>query len=93
VDIETLSGDVNIHTELASMKEFLVATTTGQITLFVPETSSGSFDIASGSGEITAKIPLEIRKVSRGRLQGSYGEGGVNVTLQSYSGDVYIANF
>jgi DUF4097 and DUF4098 domain-containing protein YvlB len=93
LDVETLSGDVTIRTELASMKDFLIETTTGQISLFVPESSSGSFDIETGSGEISAKIPIEIRKVSRGRLEGDFGEGGAKITLQSFSGDVFIANF
>lgn len=93
LDVETLSGDVTVRTELASMKEFLVETTTGQIALYVPESSSGSFDIETSSGEITARIPLEIRKVSRGRLEGDFGDGGAKITLQSFSGDVFIANF
>lgn len=93
LDIETLSGDVTIRTELASMKDFLVETTTGQIALYVPESSSGFFDIETGSGEITAEIPLEIRKVAQGRLKGTFGDGGAKITLQSFSGDVFIANF
>jgi DUF4097 and DUF4098 domain-containing protein YvlB len=93
LDVETLSGDVTIRTELASMKDFLIETTTGQISLYVPESSSGSFDIETGSGEITARIPISIRKVSRGRLEGDYGDGGAKITLQSFSGDVFIANF
>ena len=93
LDVETLSGDVTIRTELASMKDFLIETTTGQISLYVPESSSGSFDIETGSGEITARIPIEIRRVSRGRLEGDFGDGGAKITLQSFSGDVFIANF
>ena len=93
IDLTTSSGNVDIQTNLDSSRDYFVETESGNITLTIPETSSGDLRIESQTGDIKTDIPIAIKSMSRKQVQGTFGFGGVTVTLNSISGDVIVARF
>lgn len=61
--------------------------------MLVPQTSSGTLQIASDMGNIKTEIPVSIKSMSKNKLVGEFGTGGVKVTLTSTTGDVTVAQF
>lgn len=93
IDLVTSSGSVEIETELNSIKDYFVETTSGRIRFSVPTTSSGRLDIETRSGEIRTEVPIEISSMSRSRIKGAFGNGKTRISLLSSTGDVIIAQF
>jgi len=93
LDLTTSTGSINVTSELDSPKDFFIETTTGEIVLTVPETSSGMLVIDTESGDISSEMPLAIKSTARHRLVGEFGAGGPTVSLSSSSGDVTVAQF
>jgi DUF4097 and DUF4098 domain-containing protein YvlB len=92
-DISTQTGSVTIRTSLNSARDFFVETGSGNIQFLVPELSSGQLRLASDLGQIQTDVPVSIESYSRTGLKGTFGLGGVQITLQSGSGDVSVAQF
>ena len=92
-DITTATGSVTIQTSLNSNRDFFVETGSGNIEFRVPELSSGQLKLASDLGRIQTDVPVSIESYSRTGLKGTFGLGGVEITLQSGSGDVSVAQF
>ncbi len=93
LDLTTSTGRIDVRSELDSPRDFFVETTTGEITLTVPESSSGLLVIETESGNIASEMPLAIKSTARHRLVGEFGAGGPKVTLSSSSGDVTVSQF
>ena len=91
IDLVTLSGEVNIQTELDSPRDYLVETNSGSITFIIPEGSSGVLNIETQSGDVQTEMPVAVKSVSRNQLVGEFGRGGPTIRLSSSSGDVTVA--
>jgi len=92
-DLISTSGHITAQTNLDSPKDYFVATESGDITLSIPETSSGNLRIKSRTGEIAIDVPVSIKTMSQREVEGSFGYGGAEIDLTSTSGDVTIAEF
>lgn len=93
LDVFTITGDVDLQTELDSPRDYYVRTTSGTIKFRVPEFSSGTLNIESMTGEIKADVPITITSVSRRGLIGQFGAGGPQIKLTTSSGDVAVAQY
>ena len=93
LDLTTISGNVNIQTNLDSSRDYFVRTESGHIVLSIPETSSADLRIESQTGKIRTDIPMAISSMSHRQIEGRFGVGGVDITLTSITGDVTVAQF
>lgn len=93
LDVSNAAGSIKIKTNLDSGRDYFVETVSGNIEFLVPETSSGKLAITSDMGDIKTDIPVAIESYSRQGLIGTFGLGGVKISLQSGSGDVTVAQF
>lgn len=93
IDLVTSTGDVTIQTNLYSSREFFIETQSGDVRLQLPEFSSGRLNISSETGNIKTDLPMAIESITRKKVVGAFGSGGVSITIASTSGDVSIAQF
>lgn len=93
LDIATYTGSIDIQTALQSDKDYFVATASGDINLKIPQESSGRLQITSQAGDIKSDVPVMVDAMSKRELVGSFGSGGVKITLSSTTGDVTVAQF
>ncbi len=93
LDIATYTGSIDIQTALQSDKDYFIATASGDIKLMIPQESSGRLQITSQAGDIKSDVPVMVDAMSKRELVGSFGSGGVKITLSSTTGDVTVAEF
>lgn len=93
LDLQTVSGSIYIQTNLESKDSFSIESESGSINLMIPATSSGLFDISTRIGDITTDIPVAIKSLTKTRMVGEFGYGGVKINVTSVSGDVTVAQF
>lgn len=67
-----------------------LSTVSGDITLYLPEDASFDLDISTVSGEINSGFKVLIDSVSKRKLQGEVGDGGINIELETVSGDISL---
>jgi len=67
-----------------------LSTVSGDITLYLPEDASFDLNISTVSGEINSGFKVLIDSVSKRRLQGEVGDGGINIELKTVSGDISL---
>ena len=94
----TLSSDIQVvFTTLNQSSPTSITSISGDIDITLPEDSRGDFSMSSVSGEIYTNLDFEISRkdgprwygagiVSNSKLNG----GGVEFTIKSVSGDIYI---
>ena len=93
LDLTTTTGSVEVQTNLDCIRDSFVETESGNIHLMIPETSSGQLKIASDMGNIKTEIPISVKSMSKNKLVGEFGTGGVKINLISTTGDVTVAQF
>ena len=93
LDLTSTRGNVRIQTNLNSDHDYYVETESGDINLLIPEESSGRLAVASTKGNIRADLPVVVKSMTKNRMVGEIGSGGVKITLNSISGDVRVAQF
>ncbi len=93
LDITTYTGSIDIQTALQSDKDYFVSTASGNINLKIPQQSSGHLQITSQAGDIKSDVPVVVDAWSKRELVGSFGSGGVKISLSSTTGDVTVAQF
>jgi len=96
--VKTLSSDIEVIFSSVSQKSpTSIFSTSGDIDIVIPEATKGSFEMSTTSGEIYTdlnfKFPEE-KEMSRfgGAVSGSatLNGGGVELSLRSISGDIFI---
>ena len=90
--LHTVSGDIRaelkvIDKDVSSMS---LSTVSGGITLYLPEDASFDLDISTVSGEINTGFKVLIDSVSKRKLQGEVGTGGITIELETVSGDISL---
>ncbi len=88
-DVVTASGDVVAHIEQA-LQRVSVETTSGDVSLELPDSPAGRLDVVTASGEVTAKLPMTLEQATRRRLVGVMGPGPATVAIHTSSGDVHV---
>jgi len=94
----TLSADIKIiFSSLSQTSPTSIASISGDIDISVPETSRGNFSMSSTSGEIYTDLDLQVTRNNSLRNWGggmfanaSLNGGGVEITIKSISGDIFI---
>ena len=90
--LHTVSG--KIEAELTAIDEdassMSLTTVSGGITLYLPEDASFGLDISTISGEINTGFKVLIDSVSKRKLQGEVGTGGITIELETVSGDISL---
>jgi DUF4097 and DUF4098 domain-containing protein YvlB len=99
VETNTISGEVRLNGPLARGGSYDFTTTTGDITLAIPNDSSFKINArVSEGGEIITEFPLHYKSegppaasiLQSGRLSGSFGTGDATINLISFSGTVRL---
>jgi hypothetical protein len=75
---QTVKGDVDVQTG------------SGSVRLTLAENASFELSARTGSGDIRVAQPMTTRSQSRHRLEGTVGNGGARVTVQTGSGSITI---
>jgi hypothetical protein len=98
VEARTISGELNLKGALAPGGHYDFNTTTGDVTLTLPDSSSFKLDAqVFTTGEIVTSFPLKqagkipgVTQPAPGHLIGTYGSGDATIILNSYSGTVRL---
>ncbi len=93
LDLTSTTGSVTIQTNVYTGRDCFVSTGSGDIKLLVPSSMSGNLEIMSDLGNIETRMPIRIKSVSKDKLVGELGDGGVKISLTSTTGDVTVAEF
>lgn len=86
LDVETVSGDLELDLELLPEAEVDVETLSGQVALTLPALPEGAIEIDSFSGELESDWPLK----ARGGEFRQDGSGKGSLSLSTFSGDVIL---
>lgn len=90
--LETVSGDILMKAELTGNSRLGAQTMSGDVTLKLPSSQTGSFRAQSFSGRISTDFGT-VSRASHGpgsHLKYSSGEGGAEIKLESFSGNIRI---
>jgi DUF4097 and DUF4098 domain-containing protein YvlB len=89
---ESVSGELNISTELENSGRLNIDTMSGDVVLRLPQGQQAEFTAQSYSGDIHSDFG-EVQRVTHGPgslLEHREGENGATIRLESFSGDIHI---
>ncbi|MEW6203427.1 MAG: DUF4097 family beta strand repeat-containing protein [bacterium] len=88
---ETVSGDIRLDGTAHIAQNISFKTVSGDTDIALPTAFQGTVRVFTVSGEITSDLPLQItNEAGRRLMEGTIGEGDVEIAIKSVSGDVYI---
>ena len=94
LDVESVSGSIQVSGDLSSSGSFNLDVHSGTITLRVPDDVSAYFETNSFSGDIETDFGYEGSRTSKylpgHELEFSLGDGGADVEINTFSGDINI---
>lgn len=100
ITASSTSGDCEIEfSELSQANPTSISLVSGFIDITLPSNSNANFNLSSISGEIYTDLDIELEgsddnSMSRlgggGQISGTLNGGGVEVSLKSISGDIYL---
>ncbi|MEO9872373.1 DUF4097 family beta strand repeat-containing protein [Ekhidna sp.] len=93
----TLSSDLEVtFTSLSSTSPSSLSSTSGDIDVTLPESTKGTFKMATVSGGVYTAFDFDfgedakIRRIGGQNATGKLNGGGVEVSLKTVSGDIYV---
>jgi DUF4097 and DUF4098 domain-containing protein YvlB len=86
LELETVSGDLDIDAELAADCEVSAQTLSGHVRLTLPRLPDGRLDMKTFSGDLTSAFAPSVR----GKEFRHEGKGRASVKLSSFSGDIEL---
>ncbi len=92
VEVSAVSGDAELHTGLARRGQLKAESTSGDLKLLLPATSSARLELSSFSGQIQSDTG-KVAKPDYGpgsSLDARLGKGEASVSMKSFSGDVSV---
>ncbi len=90
--LETVSGDIRISTELSASGRLSAESMSGDVTLSLPASQSGLFRAQSFSGRISTDFG-SVTRAKHGpgsHLKYSAGDGGAEIRVESFSGNIKL---
>jgi hypothetical protein len=92
VNVNSASGDVEIFITPAEMRNYTLATCSGDVDVFYLNNLELGFllDINTMSGAIEGDMEIKLDKVSRRHLKGVVGNGKSQLVITTASGDVSV---
>jgi hypothetical protein len=92
IDVSAVSGDAELRTGLAPGGQLKAESTSGDLTLTLPSTSSAQLKLSSFSGSIHSDSGnVEVPEHGPGAsLKTRLGRGDASITLESFSGDLRV---
>ncbi len=87
--VKTISGDLSISLD-ALTGPITCNTTSGDINLRLPESTSAAVSYSSASGTFSSELPVEITETSANSRKGTIGSGLYPLTGHTVSGDMVI---
>jgi DUF4097 and DUF4098 domain-containing protein YvlB len=93
-DFETVSGNITVSGSLDSGASFDLECHSGNVDLLLPADTSATWEISSFSGEINNDFGPAAKRTSKyapGKwLEFSTGSGSADVSIETFSGNVYL---
>lgn len=90
LNLETGSGDIRYRGELSGRSS--IASSSGDVELKLSDPSNLRVDAKTSSGSIDSNLKLTLEENSEHVLVGSMGDGSVQLSITTSSGDVRISN-
>lgn len=94
LEVEVVSGDLDVYGAPAPGSEIELSSHSGDVTLWLPSTTSATFDVQTFSGDIENLLGPPARKTSRytseRELKFTLGDGSADIEVESFSGTVAI---
>jgi DUF4097 and DUF4098 domain-containing protein YvlB len=93
-DFETVSGNITLEGSLGSGASLDLECHSGNVDLLIPADTSASFEVSSFSGEIRNDFGPAAKRTSK-YAPGKYlefvtGSGSADVSIETFSGNVYL---
>jgi len=89
-NVKTVSGDITLQTGFSDEGPYQFHTVSGDIRLVVPSTSNCNVEMHSVSGDFSTNLPVNQLSHNHGNHTSRVGMGGVQVSLNSVSGDLIL---
>jgi hypothetical protein len=90
VDAQTISGEILFEGRVADGGTYSFLTHSGDVTLGVAENTNATIAVASGSGDVSSSFDIRAERETRRRHTYRLGNGGANVDIETFSGDVNL---
>ena len=91
--IHTTSGDIWVELEEIeeTLSSMLLSSTSGDVSLFLPEDISADIEADTTSGRISSEFRILIEgELGKRTIRGTVGEGGIKIRLKTTSGDISL---
>ncbi|MFC1853236.1 DUF4097 domain-containing protein, partial [candidate division CSSED10-310 bacterium] len=93
VEANSVSGDIEYQGNLNRKGTYEFNTHSGDIDLILPSDAAFEVDAETFSGHVESSMEIKISgKVNRRKLSGVVGDGGPNLELSTFSGNIKINN-
>ncbi len=88
---ETVDGDVRFVGGIQSGGEYRFSTHEGDVTLWIPETTSADFSVSTLKSTLYSDFSITLSRFdSEEQLQMRLGDGGASVHLEAFAGGIYL---
>jgi DUF4097 and DUF4098 domain-containing protein YvlB len=84
------SGEVELQGQLPADGSLAAKSFSGNVTVLLPAGANFEVNARSRSGQIEVKFPLKNEEKAEGRVSGKAGEGGPEVRLSTFSGNLTL---
>ena len=91
--VRTTSGDIWVELEEIEKTApgMLLSSTSGDVSLFLPEDISADIEANTTSGRISSEFRILIEgELGKRTIRGTIGEGGIKIRLKTTSGDISL---
>jgi len=95
VGVETVSGEINFSGPIHDSGRYRFRSHSGDVTVRVDGDLNAAVTVSTFSGDFEPDWPITISPGTRGRMHGqdwefTVGNGGARLTLESFSGTIYL---
>jgi hypothetical protein len=88
VDAQTISGDIVFDGRIAGAGSYSLVSHSGDVHVAVSEGTNATVSISSANGDISTSFDVKSERESRRRQTYRLGNGGANIDIETFSGDV-----